>query len=86
MIEFLKKLDNNLRCNIETIAIERTKEIVINLTELYCELDDIYCYDKKELTVEAKEIYDILFEEEYNKQLKIIEDIINIVNESKCSC
>lgn len=73
--------ENNIPCDIKILVMERTKEIVLNITEMECYFNDIYCYiNGDSLTDEAKEIFDYYYNEEYEKQLEFVKNIINIID------
>jgi hypothetical protein len=82
------KLDKVTECQIKNLIIQRATDIAINLTELECNHDNIYCYkelNNKILTDEAKVVFDCYYQDEYNSQLELVKNVINIINESKYS-
>ena len=87
MDKFLLDINKSIRCDIKELVRQRASNIAINITELECDFNDIYCYsdinNKECLTDEAKIIFDYYYEEEYNKQLEFVKNIFNIINESK---
>lgn len=81
--------DKPIKCEIESLILERSSDVAEQLTELECKNLNIYCYNEVSenefiFTEEAQEIFNIYYDEEIEKQTNIINTIFNLLNELKC--
>ena len=79
---------NVVDCEINVSVIEYAKSVAKMVTELECKLSDIECYKKKYSVVEGNEplftdeaqnIFNIYYEEQYNKLNSLVDSIKKMV-------
>ena len=85
MEDFLTKLSRVEQCEVNALIMEHASDTAEQLTELECKLNGIECYvwdtdDISSFTDEAQDIFNIYYDDEFDKLYTLLEQLILITN------
>ena len=85
MEDFLTKLSRVEQCEVNALIMEHASDMAEQLTELECKLNNIECYvwdtdDISSFTDEAQDIFNIYYDDEFDKLYTLLEQLILITN------
>ena len=79
MEDFLTKLNKAEACEINALVMEHASDTAEQLTELECKLNGIECYivegNESSYTDEAQDIFNIYYDDEFDKLYTLIEQV-----------
>lgn len=85
MEDFLTKLSRVEQCEVNALIMEHASDMAEQLTELECKLNGIECYvwdndNESSFTDEAQDIFNIYYDDEFDKLYTLLERLILITN------